>query len=351
VASSVPTAVDLTGLAQLKHRAAREDPTSVAEAAIQFEALFIGMMLKTARDASLGSGLFDSQQSQQYLELMDNQVALELARQGGFGFGKMIVEQIAKAEGANGAVKPHSFDLGDVLRGPIDLTGAAGATSPGGIPIVPGARRPTEVFPQGLPPSLRGLAPPSTQAAPANAAGRTGVADTAKTPLTGTADEFVSRFLGEATEAAQALGVEPKLLLAQAALETGWGGEAPLNTDGTPANNLFGIKAGSAWRGARVAQWTLEFGEGGATRKREDFRAYPQTADSFADYVNLISSSPRYAAAREQAHDPEGFARALTDAGYATDPQYADKWLSIYRGDRLGGALEGLKTRDVEPTQ
>jgi flagellar protein FlgJ len=114
---------------------------------------------------------------------------------------------------------------------------------------------------------------------------------------------------------------------------------------------LFGIKAGSSWRGSRVAQWTIEHGDGGAMRKREEFRAYPHTADSFADYVNLISSSPRYAAALENAHDPEAYARAIGAAGYATDPDYAEKWLSIYRGDRLGGALRELKTGDLEPTQ
>jgi peptidoglycan hydrolase FlgJ len=339
----------MTGLAQLKARAAQKDPASLAEAAVQFEALFIGMMLKTARDASMGEGLFDGQETRQYLDLMDSQVALELARKGGFGFGRMIVEQLANGAAADGkAAAPQAFDVRDVLRGPIDLTDIARSATPTGIPSPPGPRDPAQEFPRGLPPSLRGLVAPS-DAGDGAAAAWAGAAG--KAALTGSAEDFVTRFVGEATTAANALGIEPRLLLAQAALETGWGGATPLHADGRPANNLFGIKAGSSWRGPRVAHWTIEHGDGGATRKREEFRAYPHTADSFADYVSLISSSPRYAQALEHAADPEAYARAITAAGYATDPDYAEKWLSIYRGDRLDGALRELKTGDAEPTQ
>src|SRR5215470_17777110 len=94
-AAAAPAATDLTGLEQLRHRAANADPGALKEAAAQFDALFIGMMLKSARAASLGKGIFDSEASSQYLELMDDQVALELARKGGLGFGKMLLEQIA----------------------------------------------------------------------------------------------------------------------------------------------------------------------------------------------------------------------------------------------------------------
>jgi flagellar protein FlgJ len=346
VASSVPTAVDVTGLEQLRHRAAQKDPSAVAEAAVQFDALFIGMMLKTARDASMGEGLLDGQETRQYLDLMDSQVALELARKGGFGFGKMIVEQLAGGE-ASGPKKPapQSFDLREVLRGPIDLASIARA-----LPSVgSGASDAGQEFGGGLPPSLRGLASPA--AADGAAANPADGSAGEKGAIAASADDFVTRFLGEATTAAKALGVEPRLLLAQAALETGWGGTTPLHADGRPANNLFGIKAGTGWRGARVAQWTIEQADGVATRKREEFRAYPHTADSFTDYVNLISGSSRYNAALEQAHDPEAYAHAVAAAGYATDPDYAEKWLSIYRGDRLGGALRELKTADLEPTQ
>src|ERR1043165_1363916 len=95
MANTVPSAVDMQGLAELKQRAARDDPKAAKEAAVQFEALFIGLMLKSARDASLGNGFLDGQDTKQYLELMDQQVALDMAQHGGFGFGKLIADQLS----------------------------------------------------------------------------------------------------------------------------------------------------------------------------------------------------------------------------------------------------------------
>src|SRR5204863_1482050 len=141
------------------------------------------------------------------------------------------------------------------------------------------------------------------------------------------AEDFVAHLLPHATAAAAALGVEPRLLLAQAALETGWGGAVPQHADGSSAHNVFGIKAGSAWSGARIAEWTLEHEHGVAVRRSAEFRAYPSSAASFADYVDLIGNTPRYAAALASADNPEAYAHAVQAAGYATDPGYADKWL------------------------
>jgi flagellar protein FlgJ len=156
----------------------------------------------------------------------------------------------------------------------------------------------------------------------------------------GDAEQFVARFLPEAEAAAAKLGIEPRLLLAQAALETGWG--KSLASAEAPANNLFGIKATPGWNGARAEHWTMEQGGAGLERRREDFRAYGSTEASFGDYVALIGDSPRYATAVANAGDAEAYARAVSDAGYATDPAYADKWLSIYNGERLANALKGI---------
>lgn len=324
--SPIPSSVDLQGLTDLRHRAAREDPGALAEAAVQFEALFIGLMLKTARDASLSGGIFDGQESRQYLELMDQQVALELAKSGGFGLGKMIVEQLGS--------RPGTTPEGDAPQR------TTATVAPRGL----------EHFPAGLPPSLRPRASAAVPAAPiastATDAGDSPAAGSGSAP-----ESFVARFLDDATDAARKLGIEPRLLLAQAALETGWGSAAPQHANGQPTNNLFGIKAGASWAGARAAQWTIEHSAGGAERKREEFRAYPTSTASFADYVDLISGSPRYSAALEQGADAEAYVRAVTAAGYATDPSYGEKWLSIYRGDRLNRAVQDLKLGSDEPTQ
>ncbi len=130
-------------------------------------------------------------------------------------------------------------------------------------------------------------------------------------------------------------------MLAQAALETGWGRAIP-QRGADSANNLFGMKAGASWTGPTVERWTLEHEAGVTAPQREQFKAYGSTAESFADYVDLVGAARRYAGAVEHAGDPEAYAREMTKAGYATDPKYADKWLAIYHGDRLEQALRGI---------
>jgi flagellar protein FlgJ len=302
---AIPTnAVDLEGLGDLRRRAHREDPAALAEVAVQFEALFIGMMLDSARSASLGQGIFDGQETQQYLELMDRQVALELARNGGFGFGKTLLEQLAP----RGTAAPATET-------------ARGRTPPQAA--IPSGETVAE-FPTRLPASLAAVG--------GDVAERSG----APTPA-----EFVTSLLPEAKEAAASLGVDPRLLVAQAALETGWGRALPRDGNAS-SHNLFGIKAGSSWSGGTVEQWTLEHADGVTAPQRAEFRAYSGTEQSFADYAKLIGTSRRYEEALGAARDPEAYARAVTKAGYATDPAYADKWLAIYHGDRLDQALRGL---------
>ena len=318
--ASPTNAVDLEGLGDLRRRAQRDDASALADVAVQFEALFIGMMLESARSANLGGGLFDGSETEQYLALMDRQVALEMARHGGFGFGKMLEQQLGPRAAAADAVSPTASRPSAVDSQPVTPVAKAAGE--------PGAAE----FPQGLPSSLSAL----------------GGAAPTETPAEPTPAEFVSALLPEAKAAAAALGVEPRLLLAQAALETGWGRAMPQRGDES-THNLFGIKAGASWSGAAVEQWTLEHADGVTAPQRERFRAYGNTAASFADYVNLLSTARRYADALAQADDSEAYARAVTKAGYATDPAYADKWLAVYHGDRLEQALRGIDLPSTTP--
>jgi flagellar protein FlgJ len=275
-----PSTIDFAGLEQLRSDAARNKPEAFAEAAIQFEALMIGMLLKSARKASLGEGIFDSSQTRQYLELMDDQVALEMARRGGFGFGATIEDQLgqhAEVAGENGEV--------------------AAAARP------------------------------------------------ARTPR-----EFVEAILPAAQTAARKLGVDPRVLVAQAALETGWGNSVPAHPDGRPSHNLFGIKAGSTWRGARVIQATLENVGGVMQRQRENFRAYASERESFDDYAQLISESPRYAGALNRAFDAQNYVNEVATAGDATDPDYAQKWLAVYSSAQMNAVFPSLKDSPRAPT-
>jgi flagellar protein FlgJ len=320
---ALPTnAVDLEGLDALRRRAHREDPSALADVAVQFEALFIGMMLESARSATLSSGLFDGPETEQYLSLMDRQVALELARSGGVGFGKMLVEQLggealpARALAMQGPRAPRAAE---VARAPA--AALVDAPAPPIPPDEPGASE----FPAGLPSSLAAL----------------GGLQPSETPAEPTPAQFVTALLPEANAAAAELGIEPRLLLAQAALETGWGRAVPQRGDDS-SHNLFGIKAGAFWNGDAVEHWTLEH-EGGTTApRREQFRAYGSTAESFADYVDLLGTARRYAETLGHVANPEAYARAVTKAGYATDPKYVDKWLAIYHGERLDSAMRGV---------
>jgi flagellar protein FlgJ len=277
------------------------------------------MMLESARSASLGSGLFDGPQTEQYFALMDRQVALELARSGGFGFGKMLERELAPREAAGEPVHESSLAPARSMRvTPPDSPFAPEVPAP----AAPGARA---EFPVGLPPTLSALG----GAPPADEVGE-------PTPA-----QFVTALLPEAEKAAAALGIEPRLLLAQAALETGWG-RSVMEKAGASAHNLFGIKADASWSGSSVDHWTREHVNGVTVPQRESFRAYGSAAESFADYVDLIGTARRYAGALEQGSSPEAYAHAVTKAGYATDPDYASKWLAIYHGDRLEQALRGI---------
>ncbi|MRW90740.1 flagellar assembly peptidoglycan hydrolase FlgJ [Duganella sp. FT80W] len=139
-----------------------------------------------------------------------------------------------------------------------------------------------------------------------------------------TQQQFLSAIAPWATETADKLGVAPELVAAHAALESGWG-KQPLKNGAANANNLFGVKAGSGWQGEVAVASTTEYEHGAMLKKTERFRSYPDTASAFRDYADLLTSNPRYAAALNTGSDARAFAQGLAKAGYATDPQYADK--------------------------
>jgi len=144
-----------------------------------------------------------------------------------------------------------------------------------------------------------------------------------------TPERFVSRIWHHAQQAAHELGVNVRALIAQAALETGWGQHGIKGQDGKNAHNLFG------WKGERANTQTHEYRDGERRSERADFRAYASVAESFADYVRLLKDNPRYQKALRAGDNVEGFASALQKAGYATDPGYAEKISAIANGPVL----------------
>jgi flagellar protein FlgJ len=167
---------------------------------------------------------------------------------------------------------------------------------------------------------------------------------------------FVDEMLPHATAAARELGVDARAIVAQAALETGWGTSLPAEAGGG-SHNFFGIKAGASWQGASVASTTTEFVAGQAGTERARFRAYGSLAENVADYVRVIRDNPRYSEALGTGADVRAFANALQRGGYATDPEYADKLVATFEkiaGRQSNAAMapsnvKGFKSADASP--
>jgi flagellar protein FlgJ len=154
-------------------------------------------------------------------------------------------------------------------------------------------------------------------------------------PVGSTQAEFVDRMLPPIRRIASALNLNPQALLAQAALETGWGQRMPRNSDGSPSNNMFGIKAGEEWSGPRATADTVEVSDGVASTRRTAFRAYGSIEDSVDDFARLLSSSPRYREALSAGSDAQAYFAGIGKSGYATDPQYSNKLNQTMNSDAI----------------
>lgn len=314
---------DIQGLAGLRNKARQNSPDAAREAAQQFEAVFIQMMLKSMRAASSSEGgIMDNDQSRMYLELFDQQLALSMAKQGQLGLADQIVKQLGGESAAQPPRPASATAIGDPLA---TLRQVERIRSSVAMP-----------------------ATASVRTAAANDAGHADpVSDAPFEPSSPAA--FVRRMWPHAQQAASQLGVAPEVLIAQAAHETAWGKSMPQFTDGRSSNNLFGIKANRSWQGERVVNSTLEFVGGVPVRQRDGFRAYASYADSFNDYARFLQSNPRYSEALNRVEDGAAYLRALQQAGYATDPGYARKIQALMDGPAFDEALDTLKPAALQP--
>jgi flagellar protein FlgJ len=331
----------------------------VADTARQFEALFVEQMLKTMRESSIGDGdaLFPGQ-SALFREMHDREVVKSASQGQGFGLAPLIERSLRLQQAALEGRSAEAAVLTVPARGGqayslegyarvlpaqrFDRESGARADAPSAnlprIPTQPPAPERSE--PRAPEPGAR---PVPSADAPAGAAGP---AATAKS----TPEQFVERIWPYAQRAAQMLGVDPRMLVAQAALETGWGRHVPAAGDGEAGHNLFGIKAGRSWSGERASHLTQEFRDGRMQAERAEFRTYDSVEQSFSDYVALLRGSSRYAPALAAAGNNQAFASALQRAGYATDPQYAAKLTAIAHGPRLNRALAELQATNAPST-
>jgi flagellar protein FlgJ len=290
---------DFSGLEGLKKDVKADDPKAIRAAAQQFESLFTTMMLKSMREAKLGDALGDDQQSSIYQDMYDQQIALKMSQGKGLGLADMLVQQLTR----NRAAK----------------AGAQSATGGGAAAHAPGS--------------------PS-----------------AATPASSVATEdrisFVKRLEPYAQQAGERLGVSADTLIAQAALETGWGRHMPA-TAGASSQNMFGIKAGGSWGGDSVKALTTEVVQGRATPVAQEFRSYGTVQQGVDDYVALLQNSGRYRRALGTGADVTAFANGLARGGYATDPHYVQKLQAMavaVKALRTTTAAEPLKLLAGVPT-
>ncbi|MGB5259124.1 MAG: flagellar assembly peptidoglycan hydrolase FlgJ [Gammaproteobacteria bacterium] len=335
--SSASVYTDFQGLAELRVAAARQTPEAMRETARQFEALFVQSMLKAMRDASQGEGLFESDQTDFYRDIHDHQLALEIVKGRGLGIADMLVrsmggppeveDQPLRQDLQRTTVPQHPAPAAPELTMPlVNLAGVA-------RPVIDLAATAGQALVN---------APPALQAQ-------------ASGPVTGKADwypadpeAFIREVLPVARKGAERLGVQPAVLVAQAALETGWGQRMIRHPDGRNSFNLFGIKADGRWQGERATVTTLEYDQGVARRERAAFRAYGSLEESVNDYVEFLNSHPRYQQAIESSSNSVAFLHGLKEAGYATDPHYVEKIRSIMDGKSFNQGMQPLLVAEQE---
>ncbi|WP_088330258.1 flagellar assembly peptidoglycan hydrolase FlgJ [Lacimicrobium sp. SS2-24] len=285
---------DIKGLDTLRKAAVSGDKNALEEAAKQFEGIFVRMMLKSMRDAqdvlADEDSPFNSEQVKFYRDMHDQQMATDISGSGALGLADLIVKQLGQnVEGYTPAsLLRNDGNLSSINRQRIQSTADAQTQVLG----------------------------PDTQLGQ-------------KLPAFDNAGEFVESLLPHAQAIGAQIGLDGRALLAQAALETGWGQKMIHLPSGQNSHNLFGIKASKGWQGDKALINTLEYRDGLAKSEKAPFRSYSSFADSMQDYVDFVRDNPRYAEAMKQTDDPKGYFNTLQQAGYATDPAYADKILKL----------------------
>jgi len=310
-------ALDVQGFAKLSAQAKASPQAGMKVAAQQFDAVFTQMMLKSMRDATPQDGPFDSHDSATFTSMMDQQLSQQMSQKG-IGVADAMLKQLMRNQG-------------------MQVGGPNGAGGAGGLAGMANALGGGSGGDEGQTAALNALAKAygNAQANGQLAMGKGYSANSALTPpLKGDGsspkvDAFVDKLAAPAQAASAATGIPARFIIGQAALESGWGKSEIKKADGSTSHNVFGIKATKDWTGKTVSTLTTEYVNGKPQRVVEKFRAYDSYQEAMTDYASMLKGNPRYAQVINSAHDVKGFATGMQRAGYATDPHYAKKLMSI----------------------
>ena len=325
---------DLNAMAQMKNGSKANTPENMERVARQFESLFLNVMLKSMRDANQvfaeGNPL-NTPQTRFYQDMYDNQMAVHLSEKQGLGLADVMLRQLSPqsastAPAATGEADTRVDQSALLARRRLGIRVGHGEVTLGqanAVERTPAAARATSPEP-----SIHWQPMRAVHASERNSmlatAGQTA-------PRFNSPEEFTAAMLPMAEKAAARLGVDPHYLVAQAALETGWGKSIIRNGDGSSSFNLFGIKGHGQWQGDSANVLTSEYHQGVRRQERANFRSYDSFEQSFNDYVDFLHRNGRYAQALKRTGNGDVFFRELQAAGYATDPDYASKVSRIAR--------------------
>ncbi|MDP9155245.1 flagellar assembly peptidoglycan hydrolase FlgJ [Caballeronia sordidicola] len=306
-------ALDVQGFDAMRAQANASPQAGLKAAAKQFDTVFTQMMLKSMREATPSDSPFDSHDTATFTSMLDQQMAQNMGSKG-IGVADMMLKQLMRNAGAG---TPSSLD-------PTGA-GASGDSSANAGNIA----------------AMNAMAKAYANTAASGASkdalqGKGYSANSALEPAargvgTDKVAGFVDRLAAPAQAASAATGIPARFIIGQAALESGWGKREIKNADGSTSHNVFGIKATSDWTGKTTNAVTTEYVNGKPQKVVEKFRAYDSYEDALTDYASVLKSNPRYAPVVEASRDAAGFAHGMQKAGYATDPQYAKKLISIMK--------------------
>jgi len=324
---------DLQSLNGIREQAVTDSRGAIKAAAKEFEAFFMNMMLKSMRQAGEvmgGDSLFGSQQEKMFIGMLDEQMSVELSQKGNLGIADLMARNLLGNDASllNDG-RPERIERAQrSIAYPVEVNPAGGKKNP---PVNIEDIRPVSKIVENIVDENKKLDSGSLQTSDASLTDKTVKVE--KKSLFENATDFINQLLPHAKKVAESIGLDPKLLLAQAALETGWGKYVMHDNRGQSSNNLFGIKTNSQWKGESVKIDTLEVENGEFVKTKDDFRMYENFEKSFSDYVNFLQSNPRYQAALNVTENAKDFVQSLQSAGYATDPNYANKILRIFETD------------------
>ncbi|EUC21338.1 flagellar assembly peptidoglycan hydrolase FlgJ [Paraburkholderia hospita] len=288
-------ALDTQGFDAMRAQAAANPREAMKSAAKQFDAVFTQMMLKSMRDATPSDGPFDSHDTATFTSMMDQQLAQQMSSKG-IGVADAMLKQLMR----NSGVSADDANAGNNVALNALAKAYANPANNGALKMGRGYSANSA-----LTPAVRG----------------DGSSDKV--------DAFVDKLAAPAQAASAATGIPARFIIGQAALESGWGKREIRKSDGSTSHNIFGIKASDDWNGKTVATVTTEYINGRPQRVVEKFRAYDSYEEAMTDYASFLKSNPRYAQVINSSRDVNGFAQGMQRAGYATDPHYAKKLISI----------------------